>query len=63
MTCAEKYFLDHPGEAIKGCPQDYGYLAKPKDCYQISCFKDCWARSILKSGEPIKKKGRSKTYG
>lgn len=47
MTCAELYFLEYPGEIIKGRPQEYGYLLeKPKDCYTISCFKDCWAKEV-----------------
>lgn len=52
MTCAEKYLSEHPGEWIKGCPQDYGYVEKPENCYSISCHKDCWAREV-----PEKKKG------
>lgn len=41
MTCLEKYFKEHPGDFVVGCPHDYGYLDKPKECYSISCFKDC----------------------
>ena len=46
MTCLEKYFKDHPGDFVVGCPYDYGYLGKPKECYSINCFKDCWPRVI-----------------
>lgn len=52
MTCAEKYFEEHPGDSIKGCPHDYKYADKPVGCYTMSCFKDCWAREV-----PEEKKG------
>ena len=43
MTCIEKYAQEH-SFPVKGCPHDYGYLDKPKECYSMSCFKDCWFR-------------------
>ena len=51
MTCADKYLAEHPGESIKGCPHDYGYLPYPAACYTISCFKDCWAREVPEEKE------------
>lgn len=46
MTCLEKYFREHPGDYVVGCPHDYGYLNKPEECYNMSCYKDCWPREI-----------------
>lgn len=52
MTCFDMYVSEHQ-LPIRGCPHEYGYLKeKPKDCYSISCFKDCWAREMSE-----KKKG------
>lgn len=45
MTCLDRYLMEH-ALPVKGCPHHYGYLEKPKNCYCISCFKDCWAREI-----------------
>ena len=45
MTCFEKYILEHQLPII-GCPADYKYASIPKDCYLISCFKDCWSREL-----------------
>lgn len=45
MTCFDKYVLEQ-SFPVRGCPHDYGYLEKPKECYSVSCFKDCWAREI-----------------
>ena len=46
MTCLEKYFKEHPGDYVVGCPHDYEYANKPEACYEMSCFKDCWTREI-----------------
>lgn len=56
MTCIEKFWLEHPDLTPKGkCPHDYGYLPRrPYDCYEISCFNDCWMQ------EPIEKNGNKK---
>lgn len=44
MTCIERYIQEHEFP-VRGCPHEYGYVREqPKDCYCISCFKDCWAR-------------------
>lgn len=43
MTCIDRYIQEHEFP-VKGCPHDYAYAEPPKDCYCISCFKDCWAR-------------------
>lgn len=53
MTCLEKYFKEHPGDHIVGCPHDYGYLEKPENCfsYKMSCFKDCWTREIKNNSD------------
>lgn len=60
MTCVAKYFLEHPGKPVVGCPQDYGYIPeRPKDCYLISCFKDCWAREVT-GGDKSNKKYKRK---
>ena len=45
MTCFELYVVEHK-TPVEGCPHHYGYADKPKDCYCISCFKDCWARNV-----------------
>lgn len=45
MTCFEKFRLEHPEEAVHGCPHHYRYLWKPKNCMEISCRK-CWNREI-----------------
>ena len=55
MTCVDKYFEEHPNSQIVGCPHDYGYSDKPKDCYHISCFKDCWARELCEENKEVKK--------
>ena len=55
MTCFDMYVSERK-LPIEGCPHHYGYLKEaPKDCYCISCFKDCWAREA--NGE---KKAREK---
>lgn len=56
MTCLEKFWLEHPDLAPKGkCPHEYGYLPqKPWDCYEISCFDECWMREVIE--KPIVKK-------
>jgi hypothetical protein len=54
MTCIEKYFIDHPDTQVDGCPHHYGYLEKPKNCYCISCFKDCWAREYPENNKEVK---------
>lgn len=50
MTCLEKFRLDHPNNTtvalIGKCPHDYEYLKKPKNCAEISCYKECWMREI-----------------
>ena len=51
MTCLEKYFKEHPGDYVVRCPHDYGYLEKPKKCFSMSCFKDCWTREIQDSND------------
>ena len=44
MTCFDMYVAERELPVI-GCPADYGYLKEnPKECYCLSCFKDCWAR-------------------
>lgn len=56
MTCFDMYVSEHP-LPIRGCPHEYGYTQeKPKDCYCISCFKDCWSREVVenKKGEKSK---------
>lgn len=45
MTCFDMYVSERD-LPVRGCPHDYGYLTKPKDCYCISCFKDCWSREV-----------------
>ena len=45
MTCFDKYVSEYK-LPIYGCPHHYDYAPKPKDCYCISCFKDCWAREL-----------------
>lgn len=45
MTCFDKYVSERE-LPVRGCPHDYGYLDRPTNCYCISCFKDCWARTI-----------------
>lgn len=55
MTCFDMYVSEHSLPLV-GCPHDYGYIPeKPAECYQMSCYKDCWAREI-----PDKKKGDKK---
>lgn len=50
MTCLEKFKTEHsdntPVALIGKCPHDYGYLEKPKNCSEISCYKECWTRKI-----------------
>lgn len=53
MTCLERYFREHPGDYVIGCPHDYGYLNKPDACYSMSCFKDCWPREIQENIQEI----------
>ena len=55
MTCREKLKIEHPDEVDRicaggcvGCPDDYGYLAKPEYCNGINrdaCTR-CWDREI-----------------
>ena len=44
MTCFEKYISEHELPVV-GCPHDFHYAPKPENCYSMSCFKDCWART------------------
>lgn len=54
MTCYDKYVTEY-FLPIRGCPMDYGYLPeRPKDCYNISCFKDCWGREAQEKN-PVEK--------
>lgn len=51
VTCIEKFWLEHPELTPKGrCPHEFGYLPeRPWDCYEISCFNDCWMREVIKN--------------
>ena len=66
MTCREKLKREHP-ESVSdllwggcmGCPDDYGYLEKPKVCSMTQMVKDddevcqkCWNREIP-NDEPV----------
>lgn len=53
MTCFDKYVQEHP-LPVKGCPHDYNYAEEPKNCYCISCYKDCWAREVNNTTEQKK---------
>lgn len=47
MTCFEKYILEHKLPVV-GYPYEYGYMPeRPANCYSISCFKDCWAKTLV----------------
>lgn len=51
MTCFDKYILEHELPVV-GCPYEYGYLPeRPANCYSISYFKDCWAKTLIISDE------------
>ena len=57
MTCFDMYVSERE-LPIVGCPHHYNYATEPKDCYCISCFKDCWAREANVSD--CEKKAREK---
>lgn len=51
MTCFDMYVSERE-LPVRGCPHDYGYTKEaPKNCYCISCFKDCWSREVSTSCE------------
>lgn len=44
MTCFDMYVSERE-LPVRGCPHHYGYTKEaPKECYNMSCFKDCWSR-------------------
>lgn len=49
MTCLECFWKEHPELTPKGkCPHEFGYLPeRPWDCYEVSCFDDCWMRETM----------------
>jgi hypothetical protein len=52
MTAAEKFFAEHPGGYIRGCPHEWGYFEeKHPRCMEISCFGKCWAREVPEEKE------------
>lgn len=50
MTCFDKYITEHE-LPVRGCPHDYSYAERPKECYSMSCFAHCWAREIDKEND------------
>lgn len=51
MTCLEKFRKEYPDLVLAGkCPQDFGYFPqRPWDCFEISCYKECWLREPIES--------------
>lgn len=62
MTCREKLMIEYPDEiddgcggGCYGCPDDHGYLDKPKGCDGPGMPQDCyacWDREIPETDEP-----------